>query len=131
MRRPSPPGPQYAHWRESLLARIEKRRGPPVYEDAPQCGLWRSRDTNGDWTPVRIWLDQVIDDETGELLQDERISVQHGDTIAATRNSEELIWSSCARHPITKAEYEYYAELTRQRDAKRLFSRPNLNANSQ
>jgi len=77
MRRPTPEAVQFAFWRQALdrsaimepEARAHLRNR---HMEDPECGFYRTRLVNGGpYVPVRIWLDQEIDPETGELLSDE------------------------------------------------------------
>lgn len=55
-------------WHRATLAGMR----PPRYDGWPECGWYKRRFVkNGPWVPVRIYLEQHIDDVTGELTQPE------------------------------------------------------------
>ena len=106
IRQPTPEIVQYA-WHDATLA----GRLMPVYENEPECGWFRMRMVKGGpWVPVRIWLDQNIDPDTGELTDDEIMRCEVG----AERRSPAATWTRCAGKPIT--EDDYYALMGRKDD---------------
>lgn len=79
----------------------------PRHEGIPEAGWYKMRRVkNGPWIPVLIWCEQVIDPETGELTEPERM---RADVWGEPADAAE-IWTRC--RPITKAEYD---ELVRMR----------------
>ena len=62
-------------WREAIAGNYG-----PVYESEPQAGFYvRKFRKDGPEMPVRIWLHQDIDPETGLLADDEVMKCQVGD----------------------------------------------------
>lgn len=88
-------------------------RGPVDRHDwEPQCGWFKRKAVRGGpWLPVRVWLDQPIDPETGELAGDE--------TIRAACLGREVdpyrLWLSL--RPISRAEYEDIVKMHMEIDA--------------
>lgn len=86
----------------------------PAVTYEPQCGFYLKRDPppldpvtrepvgKGPFVPCSIWLEQPVDDETGELLGDEVLLCECGgvETDAAEA------WSWLAKRPISKEEYD-------------------------
>lgn len=72
MRRPTPLAEQLA-WHE---ATISGQRAPRI-EDEPEVGWYRARMVKGGpFVPVRIWLAQVTDPDTGDLVEPEEIRAE-------------------------------------------------------
>lgn len=72
--------------------------------ETPHCGWFLARATSGGpWLPARIWLEQEVCEETGELLSDEayrcEINGQLRDPFEA--------WHWLYREPIDEARYNY------------------------
>ena len=65
----------------------------PVQENSPQPGRYRLKRGN-EWAPVAIWHD-----ESGNLI------VLSRDAVVAP-DRQPSVWMSCARYPISEAEYE-------------------------
>lgn len=85
---------------------------PPVHESEPQCGWFvRSFSDRGLLYPAMICMDQEIDEETGELLSDERLRcvvARPGDgwpTIAGHEVDPYEEWVYLAKRPIAREEY--------------------------
>lgn len=101
MRQPTPVSEQYA-WYERALAsggRIDR------FEDVPECGWFRRRFVKGGpFVPLRIWLEQEIDYETGELVAPEVMRCKIG------RNLADPLYHWPSAEPIT---YDEYTELLR------------------
>src|SRR6185312_6599604 len=75
---------------------------PPVtYE--PQCGWFVKRDSkDGPFIPCSIYLEQPIDEETGELLGDEVLLCECGGVQCDPMEA----WTWLAKRPISKSEYD-------------------------
>lgn len=70
IRTPSTEAETYNWWRRTVAG----ERVPRV-EDDPQPGFYKTRSVRGGpFVPVAIWLEQEIDDETGELTAPERLA---------------------------------------------------------
>lgn len=94
MRRPT--DDQYEWHRRALAG-----ENPPVtYE--PQPGFYLRKDAliNG-MTPCQIWLEQPIDEETGELLGDEILVCECGGVPCDATEA----WTWLAKRPIPKDEF--------------------------
>lgn len=97
MRRPSTQAELYAWHRASL--RGERR---PVIEEDPECGWFKFRYVrNGPWIPARIWCEQAVDPETGDLTGPELLRAEVNGTPADPCR----IWSRVAGKPISEADY--------------------------
>lgn len=75
---------------------------PPVtYE--PQCGWYVKRDRpGGPFVPCSIYLEQPIDEETGELLGDEVLLCECGGEHCDPMEA----WSWLAKRAVSKEEYD-------------------------
>lgn len=97
MRRPTPASVLYDWHRRALAG-----ERPPVLEDEPQCGWFRLRLVRlGPWCPARIWMEQEIDPETGELCADETLRAE---VLGQPRDPRRL-WLSVAGKPIDEGDY--------------------------
>lgn len=98
MREPTPSVAIYSWWNEALAG-----LKPPVYEDEPQCGLFKRRiQARGPFVPARIYLERTVCEDTGELLSDEILRCEvHGEQ--RDPNAE---WLWLAKHPISTEEHE-------------------------
>ncbi|KHQ51133.1 hypothetical protein [Mameliella alba] len=96
IRQPTRLSVAYAWWRQALA---DPRT--PRHDADPQCGYYARRAVkNGPLLPVRVYLDQEIDPETGELADDEVIRGEElGRSIDPAR-----IWTHLK--PITVARYD-------------------------
>lgn len=75
---------------------------PPVHLDDPHAGFFKRRLVRGGpWVAARIWLEQDLDEETGELLSDPvwRCLV-NGKPMDANDQ-----WTWLCGHPITEKEF--------------------------
>lgn len=100
MRTPTDPDKAYDHWRRACA-----KERPPVDLNTLQAGFYRRRMVKGGvFVPVEIRLIQVIDPETGELLEDERFeAIVDGSQV---RNILKT-WEYCCAHPISRDEYDF------------------------
>ncbi|WP_333826889.1 hypothetical protein [Pararhodobacter sp.] len=100
IRRPSTKAQQYAWHRAALSG-----SNPPQHDGLPECGWFRTRFvTGGPWVPVRIWCEQEIDPETGELLTDERLCCEAD----GMRRDPAKIWTYL--EPISRADFEQLSD---------------------
>ncbi len=84
-------------WHRAALA----GEAPPVtYE--PQCGFFLRKEASGAMTPCSIWLEQPIDEVTGELMGDEVLLAECGGESCDPSES----WMWLAKRPISKEEYD-------------------------
>ena len=98
MRSPTPLHEQMAWWRSALAG--EK---PPMHDSDPKPGFYQRRLVKGGpMVPVRIWLDQAIDDETGELIGDETLRCE----VNGRPADPEDVWSYVADSPISEADFD-------------------------
>jgi hypothetical protein len=102
MRRPTSKDEAFAWWRAAL-------RGKAVIaSDDPQCGFYKRRLVKGGpFVPARIWLDQDIDPETGELRDDERLQCEVNGGYADPYDA----WQWLCGAPITEQEFRYMEAL--------------------
>lgn len=72
MRTPTPIDVQYAWWRAAL-----RDPSTPRHDADPQPGFYQRRAVRGGpWLPVKVWLQQDIDPQTGELESDESLKAE-------------------------------------------------------
>lgn len=96
MRRPTPSFELMA-WHMSAM----RGENPSRIEDEPQCGWYRRRMVKGGpFVPVKIWLEQDIDADTGELLNPEIMRA----TVNGQPASAVSIWTYC--QPISRDQFE-------------------------
>ena len=102
MRTPTPLFRQLEWWRGALAGKSQ-----PIHDGDPQPGFYRRRMVrHGPWVPVRIWLEQPIDDETGELTGDETLRCEvDGRDADPFRH-----WTYVADQPISEADFDYMRE---------------------
>lgn len=93
MRRPT--ADQY-EWHSRALA----GENPPVTYEA-QPGWFLRKDKVG-MVPCSIWLEQPVDEETGELLGDEVLLAECGGVACDASEA----WTWLAKRPISKDEYD-------------------------
>lgn len=106
IRQPTSLAAQYSWWRAYLNG-----DEPPRHEGDPHCGWYKYRAVkNGPFIPVRIWLDQVLDMETGELAADERMRCE---ALGYSRDPVAL-WTYL--RPITRQNYEELCRMHRDID---------------
>lgn len=96
IRQPSSAAQLYAFHRS-----VMRGEAPPVYDDIPECGWYRTRLVRGGpYVPVRIFVEREIDWETGELLGPERLVCE----CDGERRDASRIWTFLKA--ISKAEYD-------------------------
>lgn len=93
MRRPT--SDQY-EWHTKALA----GENPPITHEA-QPGWFLKKEAPGVMTPCKIWLEQPVDEETGELLGDELLVCECGGVPCDAQEA----WLWLAKRPISKDEY--------------------------
>lgn len=96
MRQPTPDSVLY-----DFYARTVAGERVPRSEGDPQCGWYQRRFVkDGPFVPVRIWMEQPRDPETGELCGDETIRAEcDGQPVDVVK-----IWTYCRAIP--KADYD-------------------------
>lgn len=98
MRMPTPKSVLFAWWEAAL-----RGERPPVFEDEPRCGWFRRRFvTGGAWVPGSIRCVQILDPETGELAEPERLVCEVGGVEANIAHQ----WERLASNPITREAYD-------------------------
>jgi len=96
IRQPSTKARLYA-WHRAAVA----GENPPRHEGLPECGWYRTRLVKGGpWVPVRIWCEQEVDPQTGELTAPEVLRCE----VDGMRRDPARAWTFL--HPITRAEFE-------------------------
>ena len=96
MRTPTPQADIY-RWHWKAMNGLE----PEIHEIEPEAGWFRMRlIKGGPFVPVEIWVDQVIDAETGELAEDEWLLC----TVNGTMRNPLSVWTQC--RPISKDEFD-------------------------
>lgn len=75
-----------------------------LVSDEPRCGFYKRRLAKGAvFVPARIWLEQDIDPDTGELLADEVMRCE----VNGREADPDEQWSYLAGNPITEQEFKY------------------------
>ena len=102
MRQPTPHVDLYGWWMVALGG------GDPETTHEPQCGWFKRRLVKGGpWVPARIWMDQPIDPDTGELCGDETLQCE----VAGRWADPEDAWTWLCANPITEQEFRYLTAL--------------------
>ena len=87
----------------------------PQITSTPECGWFSRRLVRfGAAVPCRIWLEQKIDSETGELTED---AILCCDVDGRPRDPEEE-WTYLAGSPITEAQFAYLTKLSKYAKAR-------------
>lgn len=95
IRRPSTEDDLFRWWRHAVLGAAQPNHGEP------QCGFYKTRLVKGGpWVPVRIWCEQEIDPETGELTAPEILRCE----CDGQRRDPWLIWTYLT--PISRAHWD-------------------------
>ncbi len=96
MRRPTSPEAALDWHRRAIAG-----ENPPRHEGDPQCGWYRIRHVKGGpYVPMRIWLRQIIDPDSGDLAEPEKIMADVGGEPGDPVN----LWVYA--EPITRETYE-------------------------
>ena len=110
MRQPTPPEELYRYHTAALDPLVTFL---PIHPDA-QCGWYKRRIVKGGpWLPARIWMEQPIDAETGELTGDEILHCE----VAGKERDADNEWMFLCTGAIPESEYRYMtamAEWSRQ-----------------
>lgn len=86
----------------------------PAITESPQAGFFKRRlIKGGPWVPVQIWVERQHDD-AGDLIADEIILC----TVDGREAAVDAHWTYACAHPITEAEFDYLARLSRYAKAK-------------
>lgn len=102
MRKPTTRDEAYSWWRAALRGKAL------IVSDDPQCGFFKRRLVkDGPFVPARIWLDQDVDPETGELCDDERLQCEVNGSYADPLDA----WQWLCANPITEQEFKYMEAL--------------------
>lgn len=104
MRTPTPLTKLWA-WHRAAMAGQR-----PAITTEPRVGFFKRKFIRGGpWCCARIWVEQIVDSETGELLADE---VMCCDVDGRPADPEEQ-WLHIADHPVGESEYNYLLSLSR------------------
>lgn len=102
MRQPTPRLTLYAWWRASL-----RGERVSVHEGLPECGFFRTRLVRlGPWAPASIWVEQALDQVTGELTEPEVYRC----LVDGERRNPVTAWISLASNPITREAHDRLVE---------------------
>ena len=94
-------------WHSNVMLGVEAE-ATVVFNEEPECGWFLVRLVkDGPLLPARIWLEQDIDDDTGELLDDEKLRCQ---VIYLDKDPEEW-WPRLCTRPISQERYDYLMAL--------------------
>lgn len=96
-------------WHRAALAHVAKHgtlkgfNGPiKMIADEPQCGWFKRKFVrDGQFVAARIFYEQPIDDETGELIGDEVMRCE----VDGRRRDPIEEWTYLASHPISQEEF--------------------------
>lgn len=98
MREPTPEASLYEWWRAATAG-----ERVPVHEDEPQCGLFKRRIApRGPFIPASIYVVREVDEESGELLSDERLACE----VNGHPRDPQAEWLWLAKNPITQDDYD-------------------------
>lgn len=106
IRRPTPASIAYAWWREAVAA-------PHLIDEVPQdpqLGYFKRRLVRGGpYVSARLYYERWIDDETGELLSDEKLICEVNGEFADPHEQ----WPWLCAMPISEAEFNYLEAVRR------------------
>lgn len=98
MRQPTPREKLY-EWHARAMAGLS-----PVIDQTPQCGFFKRKLVKGGvFVPARIWMVQLVDEETGELTSDEFLQAE----VNGQKADPDDCWSWVCGNPISEAEFHY------------------------
>lgn len=99
MRKPSDRHALWAWWRAN--------QGAPQGDipDDPQCGLYKVRRKDRTWMAGAIDLLQDIDDETGELMSDEKLVAYVNTAERQWDRDPHAAWPYMGQNPITERDH--------------------------
>ena len=98
MRTPTPQDELYAWHRKALHGLA------PANDGTPQPGFYKRKLVKGGvFVPARIWVEQEVCPETGELLNDEVMRCE----VNGRPADPEDAWSWICSEPITEQEFRY------------------------
>jgi hypothetical protein len=101
IRRPIPQAELYA-WHTQAL--IDVGFGLLSIPNVPEAGWYKRRLVRGGmFVPAKIWLEQHIDPETGELIADSRWLCE----VANIRKDPDEQWEWLSGHPISEADFRF------------------------
>ena len=110
MREPSTPEQRWSWWERAVNGEAVE-----VHEGDPHAGFYAVRRfaygkwVNGPFVPARIWWEPgEIDDETGELLSDERLKAE----VDGQEVNPWSSWTWLARRPISEQEWRWLKALS-------------------
>lgn len=106
IRQPTPLADLY-EWHRATLA----GERPPRIEDEPNPGWYKRRFRGGGpFVPVRVWMHQAIDFETGELMEPETLRAE----VNGQPYDPVAVWPYCTA--ISEADYHALVEMHRTED---------------
>lgn len=106
MREPTPSAVAFA-WHANALLGVYGDECQ-IHDEEPQVGYFKRRLVRGGvYVPAKIWLDQEIDPDTGELLADERLQCE----VAGEWRDPHEEWPRLCGHPISEADFNYLTAL--------------------
>lgn len=91
-------------WHAEALENVRLHLEVDGLTSEPECGWYKLRLVkHGPWVPARIWVEQDIDEASGELISDEvmrcEVDGQYADP------GERWLW--LAHNPIPESEFNY------------------------
>lgn len=91
-------------WHAEAMRQIEMRLPHVVVNDDPQAGWFECRlVAGGPMLPARIWIEDDIEDVTGELLDEPKLRCH----VVFIEKDPVEFWSNLAKRPITQERYDY------------------------
>lgn len=121
IRQPSTFSQLYAWHRKAVAC-----QQPDTHDGLPEAGWFKRRlIKGGPWVPVRIYLEQDIDVETGELASDEVLRIEVEGLDAGDPASH---WTYL--RPISRAQFEHLMDY-RLRDTRMLDARQPIDLSEQ
>ncbi len=95
---------QLFKWWRGALEDVSLHLEVEAHPDEPQCGYFEMRLVKGGpMVPAKIWMVQITDPETGELLADEQLQCE----IDGEHRDASEAWSWLCGRPITEARFNY------------------------
>ena len=91
-------------WHNQALSDKELHLPIEAEFETPHCGWFQTRVVRGGpWVPARIWIEQEVCEETGELLSNECLKCEINGQLRDPYES----WHWLYREPIDEAAFKY------------------------
>lgn len=109
MRAPSDRSALWARWRDRVAPENAGRKFE-ISESDIDCGLYAAK-RGGQLVAVQIDVEQIIDDDSGELIEEEKLVAWINGERFDEPSRVADIWLRCAKRPLTLTEFKRVSAL--------------------